>query len=284
MSLGSSGVEAYRGLGGVIGSQVLFAFVPTLIAIALTTIGYVAGVTLTSAHAILYVSTGWLALWIAASVKVRRRCDASVEWNHPLRRNDFVLIKVSQGILSTADVFIVSVLVGVNQAALYAVATRVAVLAGFALSTVTMLYGPKLSAAALNRDLLKDLTMKATYLSLLGSAPIIATLALNRERILGAFGPQYEAASSILLILLVGTAANAVFGPIGTVVNVNGQERLSRNVMVTAAVVFVVADTVAAHTWGVYGAAWTWVIVTAAWNLTLWFTADLTHGEKRKVA
>jgi O-antigen/teichoic acid export membrane protein len=199
-----------------------------------------------------------------------------------MNREDFTLIKLSQAVLASGDVFLVSLLVGFEEAALYTVATRVASLAGFALNTVAMLYGPRLSAAAHDEVKLRQLTWRATGLSIAGSVPVVLLLVAAREPLLRTFGESYDQAAGLLMILLIGAAANAAFGPIGTVVNVNGQERVSRNVMLSAAVAFVPAVAFSTHLWGANGAAWAWVCVTVGWNTVLWVVTDFSFADEEQ--
>ena len=106
------------------------------------------------------------------------------------------------------------------------------------------------------------------------SVPIIGLIGVLGPRLLALFGEEYREGYWILLVLLVGSGFNALAGPIGTVVNVNGQERMSRNVMVWSSLGYLAAAPSALYVWGAEGAAVSWTLVTIAWNATLWLKVD----------
>lgn len=290
MSFGNAASEAWRAFGVILWSRWLLAALPTILpASLLLGWNYAAGEP-TASQALIALSLGWAAIWLVAiqgSANLARTSETSVSsaTRSPSRR-DFMIIKVCQGLLATGDVFVVSMLLTFEDAAVYGVATRLAVLAGFALNIVTMMYGPRISAAAVDGNRLRQITARTTRLSVYLSLPVLLALVIAREPLVSSFGSGYAEASSLLLVLLVGTGANALFGPIGTVVNVNGQEKTSRNVMLGACAVFIPGSLAATAEFGMYGAALVSSVVTLLWNLALWRTVnfDKVQHESRASA
>jgi O-antigen/teichoic acid export membrane protein len=213
---------------------------------------------------------GWAMLWCVSWYR-NAKTVVDVSSDEPSYvRGAFMVTKFAQAILASADVLLVSMLGGLHEAALYAVARRVTLIAGLGLNGVAMLYAPRLSAAATEPELLRRLTRRATAVSVWITVPIVAGLAAFGSWILSTFGQDYREAWPILVALLLGSAVNALAGPIGTVVNVNGQERFGAKVMVWAAASYVALAVPVVYVWGALGGAIIWSMVTLGWNAVLW--------------
>lgn len=267
--------EAQRASGNIVPSRFALAiFPPTVTSIVIASV-YLAGGAITSTALIAANAAGWAALWLNARLRIRSTYrDVQDSDAFKVSRMDLLLVKLSQAGLGSADIFAVGWLLGSVDGASYAVASRLATTVGFGYTAVVMRYGPLLSGVARDPQQLRDLILRMTRAGILISSPIAVFAAIERTRLLRLFGHSYAHSSSVALVLLIGVTANAVCGPISLAVNVNGQERLSRNVLVISCLLFFIALPPAALMFGPIGAAVSWTTITIGWNITLWIFAD----------
>ncbi len=120
-----------------------------------------------------------------------------------------------------------------------------------------------------------------TAIGIAVTVPLALIVALWRNQLLALFGPAYVSAGTLLVILLIGVAANAISGPIGLIVSVTGQEAIGRRTLLTACALFFVGLPIATLTLGAPGAAALWVTITVGWNIALWLQADLSASPQR---
>lgn len=270
--------EAQRASGNVVRSRFAIAIVPPSVTSISLVACYGIGIAVSSEVLLLANALGWLVLWVLASVSLRRHYVDQVTLDPGVSRRDLMLTKVSQAGLATADVFVVGWLLGAQQGALYAIASRVATTAGIGYTAVVMAYGPLVSRLAGQPVELRKLTKRMTWLGIAVTVPIVIGASVFRTQLLHLFGPEYVDAQVLMLVLLAGVATNAICGPIGLIVNVTGQEAVGRRTLVTAGVVFFVLLPIVALSFGALGAAVLWTSITLLWNLALWAQVDLANG------
>jgi O-antigen/teichoic acid export membrane protein len=282
LSLATLENEALRADGLVVRSRFAYAIVYPGVSLLLLLVVAASDVPLSSALVLTLSALGWVALFAVSrgTSRKRERAGEPEDYRVTHDRRAFLATKIAQSVLGSADVLFVSWLAGLEEAALYAVAKRISIIAGLGLNAVTMVYGPRLSSAAVDEHALKSETRRATLLSLCLTLPTVLLLGAISMPLLSTFGTEYEAAWPVLVVLLVGSGVNALAGPIGTVVNVNGQERFSGATMTAFAALYVVAAPLGVVLWGAIGCAVVWASVTALWNLALWIGTDYGRSNR----
>jgi O-antigen/teichoic acid export membrane protein len=155
---------------------------------------------------------------------------------------------------------------GLEAAALYLVAERVAQPALFLTDAVRTVLAPDLARAAIPADRHRALRRASLLFAATGACGILAVIALG-GLVIGLHGPPYGAALPVLLILLVGQASWAVFGPCALVLNLHGEEAARSRIAVLCALGFGLALTVCTNPVEAAAAA-----AVACWlmNAALW--------------
>jgi O-antigen/teichoic acid export membrane protein len=113
----------------------------------------------------------------------------------------------------------------------FALASRTALLAGFALSAVNFMAAPNF--AALHRrgdhERLSAAVRQATLLMLVFSGvPIVALLTFPGP-IMALFGEEFRAAELSLVLLTLGQLFSTICGPVGILLNMTGHEKALQN-------------------------------------------------------
>lgn len=114
----------------------------------------------------------------------------------------------------------------------FALASRTAMLAAFAVSAVNFMAAPNFAALHRRGDLerLNATVRQATLLMLLfGGVPITVMLAFPGP-IMALFGEEFRAAGLSLLILTLGQLVSTICGPAGMALNMTGHEKALQNV------------------------------------------------------
>lgn len=142
---------------------------------------------------------------------------------------------------------------GVEAAATFFIALRLAQLLSLPLNALNTFTGPRLSAAFLagDDDGLRDLVRRTTVLSSALAGIGLLGYAVLGEQILSLFGTSHVSGLGILLVLSLGRFLNSCFGPIGEYMQMVGLEAVLLRLRVAAdtALLVLVAAT------AVYGGA-----------------------------
>ena len=139
-------------------------------------------------------------------------------------------------IIERLDTILLGMLSGVEQAGVYSVATRLAVLVGFALAAVNARLSP-MAAELLGRKDRTDLQVLLANGALLASGlslGLALAIVAARPVLLGMFGPAFGAAAPVLVILAAAQWAQATLGSAGGLLGFDGRNRLVIAIMLAA--------------------------------------------------
>lgn len=177
-------------------------------------------------------------------------------------------------VLGQLDVVVVGALVDNRGAALYAAAWRAASLISGFLIALNVVLAPTVARLWVQRDVagmqrILDGGMGVVVLASVAAGGLLVAL---RGPVLAAFGPEFEAAGTVLVVLCVAQVVNAVGGPVGSLLNMTGHERDSAWVLGVSAAINLVVNIVLVRRYGMIGAAWGTAACTALWNAAMgWF-------------
>jgi O-antigen/teichoic acid export membrane protein len=205
------------------------------------------------------------------------RKQDKAERGNQLDQNDFkTLFKTSIPIgVSALSFFLMNWLDGVVLAQFYsvdvvgkyAIAYRVALLGSFALISINSALGPRISVLNASNDIQNIIaeSRKSTKLGFWITFPLILITLLLPKTILGIFGEEFISAYPVLLILLAGQFFNTILGPTGIVLQLTGQQRIFKNIVLFTVVFNIIANYLVIPEYGIIGAA----IVNSA-SMIIW--------------
>ena len=152
----------------------------------------------------------------------------------------FYFANVSTIVMSNAVTVLISFLLGFKEAGMYFAASRLSGLCYIPLGVIDQVVMPP--AARFHNigdhSSLLALAKLSTSLGFLAGIFIALCIAILREPLLGLFGKEFEAASNVLLILLVGQTVNTLFGPNAALMRMTGLEQLYSRICCWAAFIF----------------------------------------------
>lgn len=160
-------------------------------------------------------------------------------------------------VINWTDTTVLGIWVEASEVGLYGVALRTATLTSFILVAVNSVVAPKFAAlwSSGDRETLTSLARNATKLITVASAPVLLVFLAVPAWVLGWFGPEFPAASTLLVVLAIGQFVNSASGSVGYLLMMTGKERLVRNNVMLAAGLNLAGNLVLVPWLGALGAA-----------------------------
>lgn len=210
---------------------------------------------------------GWQRLPIEvreASAKYETRTWFRVAW--PL-----LLVASFNVLLNQTDLFLLGVLRSSKEVGFYNVALKTGTVVTFLLTGINAIAAPRIARIYRKGDMdrMQRLVSMVAHLSfwpsLLGSIVLIAISA----PFLRLFGPEFSAAQTALIILVVGKLINAGAGSVGYLMNMTGHQDESARVFAWSAGANVLFNLTLIPAFGIEGAAVATASTAALWNVWL---------------
>jgi len=160
-------------------------------------------------------------------------------------------------VLNRADVLMVGTLLGASEAGLYNAGARTAQLLSFLLSAFNAIAAPMIGEYWSRRDMegLKRLVTVVVQWVFWPSLIMAIGLFVFSQPILRIFGPEFDAAWLVLILVGVSQLVEAVTGPVGYLMGLTGNERASAWVYGVSAGVNVLLNLALLPIFGIVGGA-----------------------------
>ena len=188
------------------------------------------------------------------------------------------MIELASVVIERIDVLVVGVVLGVDDAAVYAVGVKLASMAGrlFGPATVTLFPYASQLAAGEDREGLRDVFVTGTRLALGIAGPICVTLVLLSSTAIDVWvGDRYEDAAAVVALLTAASLLGAVKLPGVRVLSGMGMARVPALITALEAGLNLVLDLALAPSMGVAGIALASLIASAICNLGLFLPYTL---------
>lgn len=156
-----------------------------------------------------------------------------------------------------------------EDVALFTVAQRTAMLAGFVLIAVNSIAAPKFAVKYSQGDMvgLRKVAIWSVRLMLLIALPILLFMLFFPEWLMGLFGEDYRIAAKVLTILALGQFVNIVSGSVGFLLTMTGHERELYSTVFISAVLAIGLSIWLVPTYGILGGAIATAVALAVQNL-----------------
>lgn len=185
-------------------------------------------------------------------------------------------VAVVQLVNTKFDIIAIGFLMNDADVGLYAVAVQLSYAASMILMITAVVVQPAISRAAAERNNaeVERQCYQSALLSFSASLIILILAAIFGKWLIEiAFGPAYVGVWPSLMVLIGGQVANSFFGPVGVLLNMRGQERLTLAVTFVASLVNVSMNFALIPVLGLVGAALGTVTAMIGWNIVLWIAA-----------
>lgn len=196
----------------------------------------------------------------------------AVSW----KRSSFPLAAVGiVGVLnSNLDVVVLGMLRSPQEVGLYKVAVAGAGLVVFGLQALNLYMSPRLSRlhySEQKEELERSVVHMARLASVIALPGVLVFVVGGRQILEWIFGPEYVGAYIPLVILSIGQLVSSLFGPVGVLLNMTGNEKSTLFGLAVSVLVNVILGLVLVFPFGVVGVAVAASLSVLTWNLLLWF-------------
>jgi len=160
-------------------------------------------------------------------------------------------------IVTRADMLMVGSVLGMEEAARYSVAARLASFPDFILEAIRVVMGPLIAERFHKNELasLQQQVTRASQMVFLAVAPFAVAFIFFPKFFLGFFGPAYASADMILIYLIVGQCVNAFSGTVGVLMTMTNLQREHARIVSVSAILTLALGYALIKTVGAEGAA-----------------------------
>jgi O-antigen/teichoic acid export membrane protein len=171
--------------------------------------------------------------------------------------------------LGWMDTFVLGIFASDETIGVYSVALKVASLTSFSLQAINSILMPKIARNHQENKLTenRNLVRFSTSVNFAITLGIVIVIIVFREWILGMFGAEFVAGTTILMILCLGQVINSLSGSVGVILQMTGNQKLYQNIVLLALVLNIVFNLILTPIFGATGTAVATVISISSWNI-----------------
>lgn len=162
---------------------------------------------------------------------------------------------VSDLVINGLPAVLVGLVATPSDVAKFSVPQRISNIVYFFFASINTVFAPKIGRAVKEGSGVKRLHKEAVRLMVIAIGPAVVVLSLFSDQALALFGGEYVSARYALIFLLLAQLLHAVFGPVLTVLVMNGEKRLYSYSMIVGAAVTCFGVLVLSDVFGATGAA-----------------------------
>lgn len=284
---------ALLGLQRVVWSQVPEGVVRPMVLLAVVGVLWLACQEFNAQTAV-WANTGAMAVAFAVGAILLRRVlpkatplqpdklQKRIWWRSALA---FLAISATGVVNSHTDLIMVGSLLGAEGAGVYNIPLRLNAFLLFPYLVMEMVLHPLIPGmyASGDKQGLQRMLKRSIRWVWLGTAVMVAAVAMWRTQVLQWFGPEFTGGETVLLILMAGTLLNVAFGSAVYLVSMTGHEHITARVVTFSAVLNVAGNAILIPRYGMEGAAMATVASDVVWKASLWWYARRKLGVDTKV-
>jgi O-antigen/teichoic acid export membrane protein len=160
-------------------------------------------------------------------------------------------------LLGWTDTILLGIYEDSRVVGMYSVVLKIAAVVGFSLQAVDSILAPKLATAfhSGNTKLFKSLIKFTTLVNAVISIGAVGFIFLFQDFILNIFGEEFQEASVALMILCIGQLFNAIIGPVGSIFQMTGYQKVFQNILIVSFAINLILNLMLIKEYGMNGVA-----------------------------
>lgn len=202
------------------------------------------------------------------SVKLKNN---SVAYLKPVLKDSYPMFLTSSVLflMGNVDSFMISYFDNEYQVGLYNACVRLSFVITFILAAINGFISPKISKFFYEKDFKKLKAMYYQSLKIIWVVviPVVTLLYIFPSFFLGLFGEEFKQARVALIILNTSYLANALFGPVGHVLNMTNNHKAFMFIVSSALIINIIGNVIMIPLYGINGAAMSTLISMTMWNV-----------------
>ncbi|HEY2722929.1 MAG TPA: polysaccharide biosynthesis C-terminal domain-containing protein [Chitinophagaceae bacterium] len=231
------------------------------------------GINLAAMALTLVITFGFLMRAIGGKLKtIRPKLELS-NWTYSAL--SFFFIGMLYVLNSRIDIFILGLFRGNDEISVYNIALKISDTVSFGLVTVNFVLAPVIARLFANNGMmeLQRIMRRAAEMVLFFSLPVLVGIIFLRHQALGFFKVDFFNGSTALLILGAGQLINVVFGSVGTLLMMTGNQKFSIYALILSTVLNIIFNITLTPKYGIIGTSIATAASLAMWNVLMYFFA-----------
>jgi O-antigen/teichoic acid export membrane protein len=174
---------------------------------------------------------------------------------------------------SRVDVFLLGLLRGNEEVAVYNIALKISEITSFGLVIVNFIIAPVIAKLFANAELsqLQRLATQSARIAFVTGLPLLLLIVLFRKSILIFFGVNFFNGQEALLILCSGQLINVICGSVGMLLLMSGYQRFSIYSLAASTAFSIIFNIILTPKYGIVGTAIATATSIAMWNGLMYF-------------
>ncbi len=166
-------------------------------------------------------------------------------------------VAVMNTVMNWSAIFILGIWHSEADVGIFSAASRTAMLVAFILIALNSIAAPKFAAlySAGNMKALEATVRNSAIILTLFASPLLLLFIVFPGHVMGIFGSQFTAGSSVLMIMSIGQFVNVITGSVGFLLMMSGNERLLMNNIAGSAFISLFLAFLLIPRYGMMGAA-----------------------------
>lgn len=185
----------------------------------------------------------------------------------------FFAVNILYVLNSRADILLLGTLIGNKVVGIYNVVLKISEIISFVLAIINFIIAP-LAARLYNEGeliQLQKLVTRSAQVTLVISLPMIVSFIIFRNEILLFFGIDFLNGKEAFVILCLGQLLNVLFGSVGTLLMMSGNQRFSMISLIFSLLLNIILNLVLVPQYAILGTAIATASSLGLWNLLMYF-------------
>lgn len=185
----------------------------------------------------------------------------------------FFVISVLYILNSRIDIILLGAIRGNDEVGIYNIVSKLSETISFALVLNNFVLAPLISElySKSNSNQLQQLVTQSARLILITGLPILLLLILFRKSILAFFGADFLEGQAALIILCAGQLINILFGSVGQLLIMSGNQKLAILSLAISTFIHIVLNIILTPKYGYTGTAIATAFSLVLWNILMYY-------------
>lgn len=189
-------------------------------------------------------------------------------------------VSLSNVLIAHTDILMLGSITDEKTVGIYSIYVKICALMTIGILATISMYSPKASKFYDSGKLqeLAKLTRQTTTLAFIVALVCMISILLVHKLLLSLYGDEFLMHLPTLYVLLAAMLCHAFFGPVGSLLNMTGQQNIFFRIIFMAAILNIVLNVFLIPPYGPLGAAIATLITVVFWNLLAAIRIKFVHG------
>ena len=189
-------------------------------------------------------------------------------------------VNISNTVIAHTDILMLSTFTNESTVGIFSIYVKLSALMGLGIAATNSMFAPKASRLfdAGKIDELGKLAKQTSTLIFIFTLASLIVILMIHTLVLGFYGEEFFEHIFALYTLLLALLVNSMFGAVGVLLNMTGQQKYFFKIILCAAILNVILNYIFIPIYGPSGAATTTLVTIIFWNTMAMLRVKRIHG------